>query len=346
VVSPTFTYRLVLLAALVFTAGLMAVASQGRLGGISRGGAGNVPIIVAGGQGTNIGVRPLVDVRVANGPPIPVLLDTGSTGLAVYAWALDRDAKRAVAVSSHHVTQRYADGEIQTGVMASGPITVGGITTTRRVSFLLIQRVGCDALHPNCPRHGLAEGAVVDGLLGTSLTPASDGAENPLLVLPAPYSRAWSIHLQGNAGTLTLGARLPEHPSVEIRLPRLPSTSRWPNRFDDGDIPICWSFQLVKLCLPTVFDTGSNAMAWLSPAWVQPPWNTRPYLPQGWRISASLPGATRPFWIFAAGHVSSENIITRTPAPTETVNTGVQAFYAWTITYDPRLGRLLLTPQG
>jgi hypothetical protein len=131
-----------------------------------------------------------------------------------------------------------------------------------------------------------------------------------------------------------------------IRLPRLATTSRTGSGFDDARIPICWRFELVKLCLPTLFDTGSNLMGWLSPAWGRPPWNTRPVLPRGWLVSASQPVSAEPFWTFTTGNVSSENIVTRTPGRLEMIFAGVQAFYTFTITYDARFGRLFLTPAG
>jgi hypothetical protein len=39
-----------------------------------------VPVTIQGGQGTTTGARPMVEVRVGNSKPVPVLLDTGSTG--------------------------------------------------------------------------------------------------------------------------------------------------------------------------------------------------------------------------------------------------------------------------
>ena len=43
-----------------------------------------VPIQVHFDQGQIIGSVPLVEVRVGNGPAVPVILDTGSTGLHIF----------------------------------------------------------------------------------------------------------------------------------------------------------------------------------------------------------------------------------------------------------------------
>ena len=48
-----------------------------------------VPGAIQGGQGTTTGARPMVEVRVGNSKPVPVLLDTGSTGLQIYAPAVN-----------------------------------------------------------------------------------------------------------------------------------------------------------------------------------------------------------------------------------------------------------------
>jgi hypothetical protein len=141
-------------------------------------------------------------------------------------------------------------------------------------------------------------------------------------------------------GMLTLGAPLPPDPNAELQLPaEKPSRGEAP-AFDDAGAPVCWRFGETRRCLPTLFDTGSNLMEWSSPAW-RP--EARTYLPVGTVVSASEEGVERPLWSFASGTGASQDAVTRSPSALESVNAGVQAFYALTITYDAIHGRLFLT---
>jgi hypothetical protein len=300
--SAKVTSWLALGAAFVVTACLVVLDSQGRGAAVSQVPAGvDVPITVAGGLGTDNGARPIVEVRVGGGPLMPVLLDTGSTGLAIDQSALEqRSGQAGMTMTGRHVSREFADGEVESGVIASAPITIGGVPTTRSVPFLLVQSRGCDPSRPACPRNGLAPGAAVDGVLGASLSPADDGTENPLLRLPPPYSHSWSIKLEADGGDLILGARPPGRDSLSFQLPRARASSQSQSGFDDTRAPVCWRVAFVKRCLPTQFDTGSNFMVWLSPAWARFAGKS-PYLPPGQFVSAYRPGATKAFWTFVAG---------------------------------------------
>jgi hypothetical protein len=273
---------------------------------------------------------------------VPVLLDTGNSGLEMYPAGLDLRPGGGVAVTNHRFGVVYGDGSIQLGAVASAKVAVGGVSTDDNIKFGVIRSVKCVRSKPHCPLDGISLARGLYGVLGTSLHQIQPGLRDPLIQLPAPYSRSWSIHLTGLRGVLTLGAPLPSNPTAELQLPAEKSSPGQAPAFDDTAAPVCWRFGDTRRCLPTLFDTGNNLMAWFSPKGPE----ARPYLAVGTVVSAVEEGAERPFWSFSTGTGSSENVVAHSPSPLEKVNTGVQAFYALKITYDPVHGRLFLTAPG
>ena len=337
-----FILALVTAAVAWFAAGAGSTPKRG-VGGAAMSGPVVVPVRVDGGPGTTLGARPVVDVRIGSGPSVPVLLDTGGSGLEVYPSGLDLRPGGGIALTGRRFGLVYQDGSIQRGPVASGKVTLGGVTTARDIQFGVIRSVGCASSEPHCPLNGVSPAYGLYGVLGTSLRKSSFGLENPLRELPAPYSRSWSIHLTGLGGVLTLGAPLPSDPNAQLQLPAEKSSRSEAPAFDDADVPVCWRFGETRRCLPTLFDTGSNLMGWFSPSW-RPA--AQSYLAVGTVVSASKEGAGRPFWSFFSGSGASQDVVTRLPSPLENVNTGVQAFYALEVTYDPIHGRLFLTEAG
>jgi hypothetical protein len=317
-------------------------APRSLAGRLHQPGPLNVPVRVLGGPGTDMGARPVVEVRVGNGPLVPVLLDTGGSGLEMYPSGLDLRTGGGVAVTSHRFGVAYGDGSIQRGSVASAKVAVGGVTTDRSIKFGVIQSIECARSKPHCPLDGISPARGLYGVLGTSLHEIQPDLRNPLIELPAPYSRSWSIHLAGLHGALTLGAPLPSNPVAEFQLPAESSAQGQAPAFDDAAAPVCWRFGNTRHCLPTLFDTGSNLTVWFGPVWA----DGRPYLGAGTAVSAAEEGEGRPFWSFSSGTGASEDVVTHSASALEKVNTGVQAFYALKITYDPIHGRLFLTASG
>jgi hypothetical protein len=134
-----------------------------------------VPVRVDGGPGTTSGARPVVDVRIGNGPSVPVLLDTGSSGLEIYPSGLDLRPGGGIAMTGHGFGLVYGDGSIQRGPVASGRVTVGGVTTARDIQFGVIRSVGCASSEPHCPLDAVSPAHGLYGVLGTALSESSFG---------------------------------------------------------------------------------------------------------------------------------------------------------------------------
>jgi len=63
----------------------------------------------------------------------------------------------------------------------------------------------------------------------------------------------------------------------------------------------------------------------------------------GTHVSVTLSGASTPFWTFTAGTTKSADLVTVKTGHAPFVNTGVQAFYDYTITYDDTSGQMRLS---
>jgi hypothetical protein len=56
-----------------------------------------------------------------------------------------------------------------------------------------------------------------------------------------------------------------------------------------------------------------------------------------------LRGSAHPFWTFTAGATKSEDLVTVQPGRSGFVNSGVQVFYDFTVTYDDTSGQIRLS---
>jgi hypothetical protein len=63
----------------------------------------------------------------------------------------------------------------------------------------------------------------------------------------------------------------------------------------------------------------------------------------GTPVSVTLGGAKAPFWIFTAGSTKSADLLTVKSGQGPFVNTGVQAFYDFTVSYNDVTGQIRLS---
>ena len=126
-----------------------------------------VPLSVAGGQGSPGGTSPIVEVQVGASNPVPVILDTGSSGLHIFATAVDTTPGARVSVTSEKSNITYAGGHRFTGVVASAVITIGTQATATPVPFSLVNNASCIASKPTC--------AAAGGVAGFEAKTGADG---------------------------------------------------------------------------------------------------------------------------------------------------------------------------
>ena len=344
------------------SSGPTTAPTRGPAGAQAPGAGTVIPfVLVAQPDGS---VRPVVNVSVAGGRPVPVLLDTGSTGLYVLASAL---GPGAVTSGSTGVTQTYANGTeyvstvraalvaFGTGVVATpGPIEVGAIGT-----------VGCAPLRPDCPGRTGAAGLVARGLYGTlgvSLTPAQGSRAaiySPLLQIRGGAQGFAIAYRSPVAGAITIGVAPMAPPASSVIHLSPAAPNRYPNggrAWDGASAEVCWTIAgSGPRCGPTTFDSGYPHAS------VDPSGFTGARLEGGTfapgttvRLSA---GPDRPpFWTFTTGAGSAGSgpsgpppsypLTAARPAPSVFATTGTSFFFSHVVTCDAQNGEVIVAPAG
>ena len=299
-----------------------------------------------------LGARPMIYVRVGDGPKVPVLLDTGSTGLHIYTQGVKLGTHSGVSVSTRRDAVTYADGMFQRGVVARARVTVGPLSTARAVPFGLISRVGCVAEIPDCPgAQGIPGRLSIGeyGILGVSLTRAPEGLANPLLALGAPYGRNWSIELDQSGGALTLQPQLSARPVAQFSLAPDGHDPTGARAWKDTRTKVCWATVDLRgsACEPTIFDTGSVSMLWYGGLLSHSDTSIDDVLVNpGEYIAAWHPGAQSPFWTFTSGTDFSHNSVISLRGGHPIVIAAVQSFLSFNIDYNDTRGEISLYRQS
>ncbi len=312
-----------------------------------------VPIQVRFNQDNAIGSRPMIAVQVGNGPKVPVLLDTGSTGLHIYAPGVGLGPGGGVTVSSTPNKIDYLDGTVQSGVVAKAKLTIGSRRTRTAVPFGLINSVGCQSAIPDCPGSIGLSGYVAEhiyGIMGVGMAGDQAALANPLMALAGGYGHRWSIELSGSRGRLVLGAPAPQNPLAQFHLRADGHDPTGVRRWDDLNTRVCWAAVGLRgdACVGTVFDTGSSLMGWfgglLSHANTETGYGV---IAPGTFVAAWQPGAQKPFWTFTAGmQLSNDTVIPFSVGKHKPfVVAAVASFFKFTITYDSVHGTISLARQ-
>ena len=301
----------------------------------------NVPIELRGWPGGPSGVIPIVHVSIGGGPPIPVVLDTGSTGLKILARKFPRGSH--VWPMGDSYTETWGGGAITKARRALADVSIGGVATTAPIIIGMVDSAGCVGGGSTCvPWLGHVQ---VDGILGIRLG-SQTVAANPLLNLPAPYSQSWRIALSGLSGTLELGAPLPVKPVASFSAGAASAAAQPSSSSplaDDADLPtLCWQVRAAspRTCVPTVFDTGSTDSVLFSAAMTPP----RQALPAGVPVTGwSSATDPTPLWSLTSGTSSSEDAVLTSGSGLALMDTGIAPFYSFDFTYDAAHARMYLT---
>jgi hypothetical protein len=300
--------------------------------------------------------KPRISVGIGNMGSFPVDLDTGSSGLRVFADANlinDRTPTNSgVKCSDIGTSVTYGNPALITysGVICYATLTFGTYVSPQPVPFAYLFSASCGEANQGCTPPDLT--SVQDmggfGILGLGLTGPQSGTNiipNPVLTLPAPYSCKYSVRLtnEDQGGELVLGDNEPPN-AVSFKLP--PSTdggAKWANAkaslFVNAS-PIDTSFQIS-------FDTG-NPVPWIH----NPGPNTIPQCPTGvvenlTTIGWAPPGqATQTFSVVAGTteFVDLIRVLEIMNSPSLT-NTSIQVFYGQIVTYDNFAGTISFAPM-
>jgi hypothetical protein len=287
-----------------------------------------------------------VQIIVGGWGPIPVVVDTGSSGLHVFAGAVNAGSGVTVTDRTSNIT--YSGGYRFKGVVASAAIQLGGATTTKPVSFALVQMASCIATKPDCPAAGGIQGFEsdkgVDGILGIGTQSSEGGVTSPILGMAGQLGRKWSLHLDGTSGQLVLGARVIGSGKPVARFQLQPDgKSEGHALWADNRIPLCVSAGSIDACVPALFDSGTpSTQISGSPLDQAPTVPGTTHVVSGTQFTVASSGES-PFWSFETGSAKSVNLVRVITGRGPFFNSGVQAFYDFTITYNAQKGHVTLT---
>jgi hypothetical protein len=297
--------------------------------------------------------RAIVQVSVGGGPAVPMLLDTGSTGVHIYTSAVGTDGLTPIGPSA---VEEYGGVEYS-GPIESAPITVGGVASVGRVDFTSMTGVQCipgKSCLSSYPAALLANG--IYGTIGVSLStfPRGDLQQslyNPLLQLPGGAS-GFSIAFQNaTSGTVTLGAGAPPPGASVIRLNAESPTvnANGSCAWIVSSAEVCWSIAgaTPATCSPggTTFDTGTPSPGVNLSSLPVKPRNDGTYYDSGPSVALSTPGAAKPFWSYATGTTPDTRTSITAPSGANLLGTtGLPIYFDCSVTYNAAAGEIVVTP--
>ncbi len=296
--------------------------------------------------------RAIVQVSVAGGPPVPMVLDTGSTGLHVYTSAVGTDGLAPVGPTA---TETYGGVEY-TGPIDAAPISIGGVASVGPVEFMDVQDVQCipgDDCPSPTPSALLANG--IYGTIGVSLSSFAAGSGqaglySPLLQLPGGSSGFTISFQDATSGTVTLGAGTPASWAAVLPLKaKTPATNaNGSGAWDVASAQVCWSVgHATPTCSPggTTFDSGTPSPGVETSELPVVPPNDGTDLDAGQVVALSTPGAAAPFWTYTTGTTPNTQTSLAAPAGAVLLGTaGLPIYFACAVTYDAALGEVVVTP--
>ncbi len=308
-----------------------------------------VPIQVVGGAATATTAKPMVEVRVGSGPAVPVLLDTGSSGLQLFAAKAPTGPGDGVTVTSTPDRITYAGGHRFIGQVAQAVVTVGAARTTRPIPFGLVQTAVCIPTKPLCP---VAAGGATSpfdggawGILGIGLLPGPDGLANPLTGMVEGRGHRWSIHLRGSSGALVLGAPAPSPASLVTSFSLAPAGTAGGVAFwKDASLPTCVAVGTASGCGPSLFDTGTAQLQVQGSAYDGLPTSgAGNVVAPGLAVSVTRRAPVAPLWTSTTGTTKSVDTVLVEAGTPDFVNFGIEPFFQFVVSYDDVAGTLDLS---
>lgn len=308
--------------------------------------------------------KPTVLVSVGGGAPVPVLLDTGSTGLHLLASAA---GTTGVTTTATTVTETYSDHTQYTGSLATAPVTIGGVASTAPIDLMLIATVACVA-GDTCPTSSatqLVSQIGIYGTMGVSPAPSSNCAApiySPLLQLPGGAT-GFSVTFGAGGSRIVLGNQPPAPGGVAVPIQASAytppsgsgcgtsgSSPQYPNGsgvWDPGTASLCWSVAgAAPVCGNTTFDTGAEDIGLAIASFPGAP-NANGVITSGTPVVLTAPGSSATLWSISAGTVPGvDRVTTSSPAPSLIATTGGAFYPSGWVTYDTDAGRLVITPAG
>jgi hypothetical protein len=299
---------------------------------------------------TSSGGRVVVQASIGGAPTVPMLLDTGSSGVVVASSALGSQAQ----TTTQSADSGYV-GSSLSGVVANATVTMGGLTTDGSIAVVSAESATCetDSGKSESCSVGDAFGDGTQGIIGIGLSngpsPASPNY-SPLLQVAAPYDQGFTIQLppSGNGtGALVVGAV--SAPANATPVPFVASSSpTYPNgaKAFAKDFQMCWTVGSDTACGPTDLDIGSPHTV-LTPSVVPSAPVTDEVVDSGTAVSVSATQGGPPLWSLTAGTTVSDDMVESVDelGPSTDFNSGIAFFYANVVAWDMVDAQLLVWAQ-
>ncbi len=293
----------------------------------------SVPIRTITTPGTS-GQSGIIEMRVGTSEPVSVMLDTGSVGLRLWS-----GVRPGMTMTTKGVTSTTG-GESIPGLLATAPMTLGGVTTTLDVPLQLIST--------STPYISGWKARGISGILGIGV--GTGGLTNPLVALPGDLGLRWSVRFtrdtadrSGRVGALTLGALPPTDADMHFRLPYLGVNVNGALLWDDHSADGCWTFGTPReFCVPTWFDSGFTVMRIKGRDFSSLPTAGKQLRP-GTRVGLAAGSSAFTADTFTAGNAASQNLIRVMSTGRPTINTGNSFYFEYTVTYNVSTGDLYLS---
>ena len=223
----------------------------------------------------------ITQVSVGGGALVPIIIDTGSTGLRIFEQSVGSNVQAQKDVK---ITETYGDATEYDGYLASAIVKVGSATTSSPIDIHVVNSVSCD---PSVKDQSACEGSIQDtikdgyyGIMGINLTPNGQAA-GMSVYSPLPSLegfKTYTIDATGcleDEGTCSITSGLPSSkPTSEVQMPELsdlesdgtpePSPpdgiSYW-----NQIVKNCWAIKGNAVeCAPSLMDSGTSAMRFAS----------------------------------------------------------------------------------
>jgi hypothetical protein len=294
----------------------------------------------------------VVKVAVGAGKPVPVLLDTGSPGLAVLKQAIGPQAKVQPSVGT--AGSYSARSSTVTGSPANGSVTIEGspnVTTTKPILFVAVTSFGATA--PLLAQTG------TQGIMGVGQLPSnSGGAFSPLPMLPPPLSDGFTIALSAAGGsTLVLGKPAKSGSSVSVPLlgPRVPAGPfggpQTPLTYPSGApayqglFNLCWRVGGHQACGTTLADSGSPH-GFIGTGLLPNLPHSGPLVAPGLQLSVSTPPPSNHAVLsyVTASKPPDRALVYQGGSFAQMASTGIGLYFSNTVGYDLSDGQLIITP--
>ncbi|MCQ8278138.1 hypothetical protein NFI95_06710 [Acetobacteraceae bacterium KSS8] len=313
-----------MLRSVILLLGLIAAASASAQTGV-----GSIPVLPSHAGGQPI----YVSVSIGGGPPSPVSIDTGSTGLYVFK----REVGPDIALSDVPIHQSYVDGTNFRGVIGTARVVfteAGGRVETRPMKIGVITEVFCSESHPDCPGSDRKP-----GVMGLGLDTGGRLA-SPLAQIDGPGADGFVVDLRRDVApriVVGLSPRVlrdfhfaslkPGRPST-IGLPSWDAGSAMGIYGVDGQQSAAQPVILDTGEFDTVFDPGPIRSMQLGP---------HGFLLPGQTFTLTIPGAL-------AFAVRTDRSMFIKPKATPRSNSGALLFRSEAVAFDARNGRVGFSP--